>query len=104
MASDWSEREAHPVHAADGEHRQGKHRVQREVGEGVTCTDTTSDRISTESSQIMKIGGWDENLFIQNKIVFNFSSPFVFLAQKFRSLKTVCLIKGYFCLRHDEAA
>ena len=59
MASDWSEREAHPVHAADGEHRQGKHRVQREVGEGVTCTDTTSDRISTESSQIMKIGGWD---------------------------------------------
>ena len=37
--------EAHPVHAADGEHHQGKHRVQGEVGERVTCTDTTSDAI-----------------------------------------------------------
>ena len=35
--------EAHPVHAADGEDRQGEGRVQREVGEGVTCTDTHLD-------------------------------------------------------------
>ena len=39
---------------------------------------------------------------IQKKIYYNFSS--VFISQKCRSLKTVCLIKGYFCLRHDETA